>query len=158
MSQRIVVAGAGHAAGQAVATLKQLRHAGEIILVGDEPYLPYQRPPLSKKFLSGDMPAQRLYVKPESFYDDPQIKLHLNTRIDAIDRDANVLKTSGPDIAYDKLVLATGSRVRKLAIDGSDLIGIHYLRDIDDVKAIRSELGEQKRAVVVGARPGWRSP
>ena len=151
MSQRIVVAGAGHAAGQAVASLKQLHHAGEIVLVGDEPYLPYQRPPLSKKFLSGDMPAQRLYVKPEGFYDDPQIKLHLNTRIDAIDRAAKTLKTSSADIAYDKLILATGSRVRHLSIDGADLDGIHYLRGIDDVKAIRSELGSQKRAVVVGA-------
>lgn len=151
MSQRVVIAGAGHAAGQAVASLKQMRHVGEIVLIGDEPYLPYQRPPLSKKFLSGDMPAQRLYVKPDSFYDDPQITLHLNTRIDAIDRAARVLQTSGSDIAYDKLILATGSRVRRLEIDGADLDGIHYLRGIDDVKAIRAELGDRRRAVVVGA-------
>ena len=74
---QIVVAGAGHAAGQVVATLRQKKFSGQIVLVGDEPHLPYQRPPLSKKFLAGELPAQRLYIKPESFYEDPQIEVHL---------------------------------------------------------------------------------
>ena len=151
MSQRVVIAGAGHAAGQAVASLKQRKFNGQIVLVGDEPYLPYQRPPLSKKFLSGDLPAQRLYVKPESFYDDPRISLHLETKINAIDREARVLMTDGDDIAYDKLILALGSRVRRLSIPGADLDGIHYLRGIDDVTAIREDLARHRRAVVVGA-------
>ena len=151
MSQRVVIAGAGHAAGQAVASLKQRKFNGQIVLVGDEPYLPYQRPPLSKKFLSGDLPAQRLYVKPESFYDDPRIALHLETKINAIDREARVLMTDGDDIAYDKLILALGSRVRRLSIPGADLDGIHYLRGIDDVTAIREDLARHRRAVVVGA-------
>ena len=151
MKQRIVIAGAGHAAGQAVASLKQRKFDGKIVLVGDEPYLPYQRPPLSKKFLAGDMQAERLYVKPESFYDDPQIELHLGTQIVSLDRAARVLKTTSDDIRYDKLILALGSRVRRLSLDGADLAGVHYLRGIDDVAAIREDLGRHKRAVVIGA-------
>lgn len=152
MPHRIVIAGAGHAAGQLVATLKQQKFAGQIVLVGDEPYLPYQRPPLSKKFLSGDLDAERLYVKPESFYADTQIETRLNCSISTLDRESRVLITeSGDTIGYDKLVLALGSRVRKLSIDGADLNGVHYLRSIADVDAIRAELGERKKAVIIGA-------
>jgi 3-phenylpropionate/trans-cinnamate dioxygenase ferredoxin reductase subunit len=79
MTQRVVIAGAGHAAGQVVASLKQKKFDGIIVLVGEEAWLPYQRPPLSKKYLAGEMPAERLYVKPSSFYDDPAIEVHLNT-------------------------------------------------------------------------------
>jgi 3-phenylpropionate/trans-cinnamate dioxygenase ferredoxin reductase subunit len=152
MPHRIVIAGAGHAAGQLVTTLKQQKFAGQIVLVGDEPYLPYQRPPLSKKFLSGELDAERLYVKPESFYADTQIETRLNCSISTLDRESRVLKTeSGDTISYDKLVLALGSRVRKLSIDGADLDGVHYLRSIADVDAIRAELGERKKAVIIGA-------
>ena len=152
MTERVVIAGAGHAAGQLIASLKQQKFAGQIILVGDESYLPYQRPPLSKKFLSGDLPAERLYVKPESFYDDPQIKIHLGTRITSIDRDKQQLRVEpGENIAYDKLILALGSRVRKLEIDGAGLAGIHYLRTIEDVDAIRADAETGKKAVIVGA-------
>jgi len=77
LAERVVIVGAGHAAGQMVASLKQQKFAGQIILIGDEPYLPYQRPPLSKKFLSGDLLIERLYIKPPAFYDDPQIEQHL---------------------------------------------------------------------------------
>ena len=152
MTQRIVIAGAGHAAGQLVASLKQQKFAGKIVLVGDEPHLPYQRPPLSKKFLSGNMEADRLYVKPAIFYTDAQVETHLNCMITAIDRKSKALRTnSGDTIAYDQLVLALGSRVRRLTIEGADLDGIHYLRNISDVDAIRAELGDRKKAVVVGA-------
>lgn len=151
MTEKVVIAGAGHAAGQLVASLKQQKFAGQIVLVGDEPYLPYQRPPLSKKFLSGDMPAERLYVKPASFYDDQQIELRLETLVTEIDRDIKTLKTDSGDITYDKLVLALGSRVRRLAIEGADLDGVHYLRSIADVDGIRAELQHKKNAVIVGA-------
>ena len=93
MTERIIIAGAGHAAGQVVASLKQHDFAGQIVLIGDEPYLPYQRPPLSKKFLSGDMPAERLYVKPASFYDDPQIQLNLETLVSDIDPDGKTIRS-----------------------------------------------------------------
>jgi 3-phenylpropionate/trans-cinnamate dioxygenase ferredoxin reductase component len=151
VTEKVVIAGAGHAAGQLVASLKQQKFAGQIVLVGDEPYLPYQRPPLSKKFLAGDMPAKRLYIKPASFFDDPHIDLRLETLITEIDRDCKTLKTDGGDIAYDTLILALGSRVRRLSIEGADLDGVHYLRSIADVDAIHAELQKKKNAVIVGA-------
>ena len=141
MTNRVVIAGAGHAAGQVVASLQQYKFDGQIILVGDEPYLPYQRPPLSKKYPAGELLAERLYVKPESFYDDPAITLQLDTRIDAIDRDAKCLKLErSDDVDYDKLVIATGSRARRLPVEGTDLKGVHYLRSIADVDGIRDDM------------------
>jgi len=152
LKQRVVIAGAGHAAGQVVASLRQHKFAGQIVLVGDEPYLPYQRPPLSKKFLAGEMPAERLYVKPPSFYDDTDIELHLDTSVTSIDRDARCLHVEGgEDIAYDKLILALGSRVRQLAVDGSGLKRVHYLRNIADVDGIRENLESGRRLVIIGA-------
>lgn len=152
MTETIVIAGAGHAAGQAVATLKQKEFAGRIVLVGDESYLPYQRPPLSKKFLAGEMPAERLYFKPASFYEDANIELRLGTRIDALHRDSRQLSTEAADtIGYDKLILALGSRVRALPVPGVELEGIHYLRGIDDVKGIRAEIATGRSVAIVGA-------
>lgn len=151
MTTRIVIAGAGHAAGQVVASLRHEKFNGKIVLIGDEPYLPYQRPPLSKKFLAGEMPAERLFLKPASFYEDPQIELRLNTRITAIDRTARSLTIDGGDtVAFDKLVLALGSRARPLAVEGADLENVHYLRGIDDVEAIRAQFDAAQRLVIVG--------
>lgn len=151
MTTRIVIAGAGHAAGQVVATLRQEEYDGQIVLIGDEPYLPYQRPPLSKKFLAGEMPPERLFLKPAGFYDDPQIELRLDTTITAIDRAGKSLTIEGDDdVSYDKLVLALGSRARTLAIEGTDLEQVHYLRTIDDVAAIRAEFDTGRRLVIVG--------
>ncbi len=152
MVEKVVIVGAGHAAGQLVASLKQRKFAGDIVLIGDEPYLPYQRPPLSKKFLAGELAADRLYVKPESFYEDSQIEVRLETRVTEIDRERKILKTDSDDeIQYDKLILALGSRVRQIPIDGADLDGVHYLRSIADVDGIRDEIGNKKNAVIVGA-------
>lgn len=152
MTDKIVIAGAGHAAGQVVATLKQKKYAGKIVLVGDEAYLPYQRPPLSKKYLAGLLSAERLHFKPAGFYDDPGIEVRLQTAITSIDRNKTSLQTeSGDTIFYDKLVLALGARARHLSIDGTDLAGVHYMRNIVDVDGIRSEFGKQRRVVIVGA-------
>jgi 3-phenylpropionate/trans-cinnamate dioxygenase ferredoxin reductase subunit len=152
MATRVVIAGAGHAAGQVIASLRHHKFDGQIVLVGDEPYLPYHRPPLSKKYLSGEMLAERLHVKPESFYDDPAIELHLETRVAAIDRNAKCLKIEdGADIPYDKLVIATGSRVRRLHVEGASLQGVHYLRSIADVDAIRGDMDSGRKAVIIGA-------
>jgi len=151
LTTRIVIAGAGHAAGQVVATLRQQKFKGKIVLIGDEPYLPYQRPPLSKKFLAGEMPAARLLLKPASFYEHPQLELHLDTTVASIDRTAGSLAIEGGDvIAYDKLVLALGSRARPLGVEGGDLRNVHYLRGIADVEAIRAELQPGRRLVIVG--------
>jgi len=148
----VVIAGAGHAAGQAVASLKQQKFDGRIVLVGDEPYLPYQRPPLSKKFLAGEMPAERLYFKPESFYADDNIEVRLDTRIESIDRHSHQLATSdGQHIGYNKLILALGSRVRTVPVSGSHLDGVLYLRSIADVDKIRAAIAPGKCIVIVGA-------
>jgi 3-phenylpropionate/trans-cinnamate dioxygenase ferredoxin reductase subunit len=152
MPETIVIAGAGHAAGQVVATLKQRQFAGRIVLVGEEPYLPYQRPPLSKKYLAGQMPAERLYFKPPSFYEADNIEIRLDTRVDAVDRDAHSVRTAdGESIDYDKLILALGSRVREVPVAGADLEGVHYLRNIADVDGIRGDMQPGKSVAIVGA-------
>ena len=152
MSDKIVIAGAGHSAGQVVATLRQLKFAGTIVLVGDEPWLPYQRPPLSKKFLAGEMPAERLLFKPPSFYEDPGVDLRLETRVTAINRsDRTIGLANNEQIAYDKLVLAPGARVRELPVAGTNLKGVHYLRNIADVERLREDLAPGKRLVIIGA-------
>ena len=149
---KVVIAGAGHAAGQVVASLRQNGFDGDILLVGEEAWLPYQRPPLSKKFLAGGFPAERLYFKPPDFYDSHRIDLCLGTRITALDRARrNLVTAAGERIAYDTLVLATGSRVRHVEVPGSDLDGLHYLRNIDDVTRIRAGLATAKQVVIIGA-------
>ncbi len=152
MTSTVVIAGAGHAAGQVVASLRQKKFAGRIVLLGEESWLPYQRPPLSKKFLAGELSAERLYFKPKSFYDDPDIEVHLGTRIAAIDcNNCSVTADDGDEFKYDKLVLALGGRPRQLPLPGADLAGIHYLRGIDDVLSIQSEIRQDRRLVIVGA-------
>ena len=152
MGDRVAIAGAGHAAGQVVATLQQKKFDGTILLVGEEPWLPYQRPPLSKKFLAGELDAERLHFKPESFYDQPGIEVRLETRIDAIDHDNKTLHTAtGEIIAYDKLIIATGARPRLLDAPGVELAGVHYLRTIADVTGIRQQLAQGTQMAIVGA-------
>jgi len=151
--KKVVIIGAGHAAGQLVASLRQKKFSGEITLLGEEPWYPYQRPPLSKKFLAGDMPAERLYVKPQNFYDDdPDVHVILNTRVTAIDRgDQSVRTDTGQSFDYDFLVIASGSRPRELTLPGAELDGVFYLRGIDDVNAIRSRLDTRSQVVIIGA-------
>ena len=152
MSRRVVIAGAGHASGQVVASLRQAGLEGRIVLVGEEPHLPYQRPPLSKKFLAGEMSAERLYIKPASFYAEADVEFRPDTRIAEIDRAAGCLRTDeGDEIGYDDLVLAFGSRVRRLPIEGVNLERVHYLRTIADVSAIRADFDKGGRLVVIGA-------
>lgn len=152
MVQKVVIAGAGHAAGQVVATLRQKQFDGDIVLIGEENRLPYQRPPLSKKYLAGELPAERLYFKPPDFYDDPAVEVRLNTRVAAIHcADHHIETTSGDRVDYHKLVLALGSRARPLNVEGCNLDGVHYLRTIDDVDRIRKDLDVAENVVIVGA-------
>lgn len=149
--ERIVVVGAGQGAGQLVASLRQEKYEGEILMIGDEPYLPYQRPPLSKTYLSGELELPRVLVRPEKFYADKNIETRLGTRVSAIDRDARtVTLDDGSLIEWSKLVLATGSHARRLNLPGIELPGVHYLRTIEDVDAIRDDLGEGRRLVIIG--------
>lgn len=152
MRHHTVIIGAGHAAGQLIASMKMKNYAGRIVLIGDEPYLPYQRPPLSKRFLAGELPSQRLLFKPPEFYDDERIDVRLDTRVNSIDRGARTVSTDdGHVIDYDNLVIATGASVNRLSCQGSELSGIHYLRTIDDVKRIRAESKDARRVLIVGA-------
>jgi 3-phenylpropionate/trans-cinnamate dioxygenase ferredoxin reductase subunit len=151
MSEHFVIVGAGQAGGQAAATLRQKGFKGRLTLVGGEPYLPYQRPPLSKKFLAGALPVERLLLKPASFFADRDITVQLATRARSVDLPAQRLTLSdGKILPYDQLLLAVGSKVRRLAISGSDLKGIHYLRNIADVIRIQEDLVPGKRLVLIG--------
>ncbi|MBT5891648.1 MAG: FAD-dependent oxidoreductase [Chromatiales bacterium] len=152
MSKKVIVVGAGHAAGQVAVSLRQKGFDGAITLVGEEAYAPYQRPPLSKAFLAGELDANRLMFKPERYYPEHNIELELNTRVESIDREnKSVALSSGKQLDYDWLVLTTGSRVRKAPIPGSELANVHYLRNITDVEAIRSGLTPGSNLVIVGA-------
>ena len=152
MNKSVVIAGAGHASGQVAVSLRQGGYDGRIVVVGEEPYLPYQRPPLSKKYLAGELTAERLYVKPPSFYEEAGVEFELETRIEQIDRTARCLRTDkGTEIAYDQLVLSLGSRARRLPVDGVTLDRVHYLRTIADVDAIRADFDRGGRLVIIGA-------
>ena len=147
----IVIIGAGQGAGQAAASLRQQGYEGSVTMLGDEAFPPYQRPPLSKQYLSGELPLERVYVRAEKFYVDKEIDLRTNTRVSSLDVDAKTVTTeSGETIEYEKLMIATGSRPRKLSIEGSELEGIHYLRTIADVDGIAAAMKTAKNLVIVG--------
>ncbi len=151
MTERVIIAGAGHAAGQTATTLRQKKYTGEILIIGDEPYVPYQRPPLSKAYLAGELELERLYFKPEKFYPEHDIDMRLGTRVTAIDPSAKTVTTdAGDTLDYTKLILATGSRVRELPIPGNDLEGVHYLRSIGDVQAMQAQFAPGAKIVIVG--------
>ena len=147
----MVIIGAGHAAGQAAASLRQEKYTGPITIIGDEAHVPYQRPPLSKAYLSGSQEVERVYLRAEKFYNEKDIDLRLSTRATVIDRNAKTVELEGGEkIDYDKLLISTGSRPRRLSIPGSDLNGIHYLRTIEDVDGIRASMSEGANLVIVG--------
>ena len=147
----IVIVGGGHAAGQAAASLRQEGYGEAIVVVGDEPHLPYQRPPLSKEFLSGQQGLERVHLRPQKFYADRDIEVRSGIRATSIDRRARtVVCADGTTLAYDKLLLATGSRPRRLEVPGSDLAGVCLLRTIADAESIRDDLRPGAKLVIVG--------
>lgn len=147
----ILIVGAGHAGGTAAATLRQLGCDEPITIVGDEPYLPYQRPPLSKAWLKGDAPFTAVGLRPQAFYDQRNIVLRQSTRVTAIDPVAHTATlASGEILTYRALILATGARPRRIGIDGEDAAGVHVLRSIADADAIKAGLLPGRRLVVIG--------
>ena len=147
----IVVIGAGQAGSSLVARLRSLGHEGRITLIGEEPAPPYQRPPLSKKYLLGEMELERLYLRPESFYAEQDIGLRLGTRVTAIDREVKKVDLGGEQLHYDHLALTTGSVPRRLpAAIGGDLGGVYVVRDLADVDAMAPEFAEGRRVLIVG--------
>ncbi len=147
----IVVLGAGQAGFQVAASLREAGHAGPLTLIGDEPYLPYQRPPLSKAYLAGKTDAAGLALRPAAFLAEHRIGFRPALRAEAIDRDARRLLTAEGPIPYEHLVLATGSRNRPLPVPGADLDGVRQLRGLADADALQADLARVRRVAVVGA-------
>lgn len=147
----IVVIGAGQAGASLVAKLRNSGFEGEVTLIGEEPTPPYQRPPLSKAYLLGDMTLERMFLRPESFYSDHNITLRLSTRVDEIDRTSKQIVIGDERIDYDQLVLTTGSSPRHLpASIGGSLEGVHVVRTLSDVDKMEPEFAKGKRALIVG--------
>jgi 3-phenylpropionate/trans-cinnamate dioxygenase ferredoxin reductase subunit len=149
--ETIVVVGASLAGGTAAVTLRDEGYDGRLVLVGEEPELPYERPPLSKEFLRGDRELDSFVVRTQEVWDELDVVLRLGesaARIDTAARD--VLLGDGARLAYDALLIATGGRPRRLAVPGAELAGIHDLRSVADSAAIREEALGMGRAVVVG--------
>jgi 3-phenylpropionate/trans-cinnamate dioxygenase ferredoxin reductase subunit len=151
MNRHVVIVGAGQAAAQLLETLRRKGHDGQITVIGAEPVLPYQRPPLSKKYLAGALARERLFIRSAAFYDELRIDLRLGRRVVRIDRALRRLQLDdGVELSYDVLVLATGSRGRRLSVPGAGLGGVHYLLTVADSDALRQQARPGRRAVVVG--------
>jgi len=147
----MVIIGCGQAGGQAAASLRQEKYEGPITMIGQEPYIPYQRPPLSKQYLSGEQEKEKLSLRQESFYSEKEINLKLETSVLSLDPHKKELQLENDEtVTYDKLLVATGGRPRKLEVDGHTLKGIHYLRNIDDVDAIKTQMSISQNLVIVG--------
>ncbi len=148
----IVVVGGGQAGASLVAKLRALGYEGELTLICEEPVPPYQRPPLSKKYLLGEMELERLYLRPESFYTENKIRLMTGTRVAAINPGEKTVTTEvGDTVAYDQLALTTGSQPRFLpAAIGGDLDGVHVVRTLADIDAMAPAVAEGARALIIG--------
>lgn len=148
---RVLILGAGHAGGAAAAALRQFGHDGPILLVGEEPQLPYQRPPLSKAWLKGEARPEDLFLRPESFYAEQGIEVRLGARAEAIDAAGRTVTfADGTTEPYDVLILATGSVSRALPLPGADLPGVLALRSMAEAEALKARLTPGARLVVIG--------
>ncbi len=149
--RHIIVIGAGQAGSSCVVKLRNGGFEGRITLIGAEPYAPYQRPPLSKGYLLGEMTLERLYLRPESFYAEHGIELRLSTRVDSIDVTRKEIVLGDETLAYDDLVLATGSVPHRLpAAIGGYLDGVHVVRGLDDVDAMAPRFVAGAKVLIVG--------
>ena len=146
MSKTCIIVGASHTAAQLAPSLRQEGWEGRIVVVGDESYLPYHRPPLSKAFLSGEKDVTGILIRPESVYSKQDIEFKLNTRVTVIDREAQLLTlNSGEQLSYDRLALCTGSRARRIPLPGSELPGVYYLRNIQHVEGIKQHIAPARK-------------
>jgi 3-phenylpropionate/trans-cinnamate dioxygenase ferredoxin reductase subunit len=151
MISTILIIGGGQAGAQAIDTLRREGYQGRLVLIGDEPELPYQRPPLSKKYLSGDMAADRLPFRHRSFYDEHRIELKLGLKAVRLDAAARQVELAdGEKLTYDRLLLCLGAASRRLTCPGATLAGVHYLRGVADVPAIQAAFKPGARLVVIG--------
>ena len=151
---QVVVVGASLAGASAVQALREHGYDGGLVLVGDEPERPYERPPLSKGYLLGTEERERTFVHPAGWYDEHDVELRLGTEVTALDLVAHqVVTASGERLRYDRLLLATGSSPRRLTVPGGELDGVYYLRRLDDSDRLRTAFAGARRIAIVGA--GW---
>ncbi|MDP3403461.1 MAG: FAD-dependent oxidoreductase [Brevundimonas sp.] len=147
----VVVAGAGHAGAQSVIALRQAGFEGTIAVVGDEPEFPYERPPLSKDYFSGEKTFDRLLIRPESFWSERNVSMILGRTVTAVSpRERKVRLDNGDSLSYGELIWATGGAPRRLTCEGHDLAGVHYVRTRSDVDAMLAELESVERVAVIG--------
>ncbi|MCW2244161.1 FAD-dependent oxidoreductase [Azospirillum canadense] len=150
--ERLVILGAGQAGARAAEAMRQAGHAGPILLIGDEDEAPYERPPLSKELLLGTTTRESIRVLPAERLSSLNVGFCSGCRVTAIDRAARTVSLSyGSSVPYDKLLIATGARARRLPAPGADLPGVHHLRTIADAEALGAALTAAKRVVVIGA-------
>ena len=147
----VLILGAGQAGGQCAASLRRFGYEGRIILAGDETHPPYQRPPLSKAYLSGEIDTDRLWLQTPETWTDQKVELRTNMETVSIDRQQKQVRFSDGSVEnYTYLVIATGSRVRLLPVEGADLKGVRYLRNISDVDALKADFAPGKRIAIIG--------
>ena len=147
----VVIVGAGHGGAQAAIALRAAKFAGSIAMIGDEPEPPYERPPLSKDYLSGDKPFERILIRPAGFWDERQVAMRLGRRVISVDAAAQTVTTDdGASIGYGQLIWATGGSPRRLTCSGHDLAGVHAVRTRADVDRMIVELPGVSRVAVIG--------
>jgi 3-phenylpropionate/trans-cinnamate dioxygenase ferredoxin reductase subunit len=147
----VLIVGAGHGGAQAAIALRQGKFAGSIAVLGDEPELPYERPPLSKEYLAGDKSFDRILIRQPAFWEERQVTMLPGRRVVAVDPAAHRVTTAdGAEIGYGKLIWATGGHARRLSCDGHDLTGVHTVRTRADADRMIAELPEVTNAVVIG--------
>ena len=151
MSESVIIIGASHAAAQTSVSLRQAGYSSDITVIGDEPVLPYHRPPLSKDFLSGQKSIEDILIRPAESYETANIKMKLGVRVSAINpKDKTVFTDEGEALPYSSLVITTGARIRRLPVPGENLDNVFYLRDTQDVLAIKVKAETSKSALIIG--------
>jgi 3-phenylpropionate/trans-cinnamate dioxygenase ferredoxin reductase subunit len=151
MSETVAIVGGGQAGAQSAVSLRQEGFTGRIVLIGDEPVLPYQRPPLSKSYLAGELARERLFIKPAAFYEKVNIEHMLGETVSAINPSEQLITlASEQTLHYNHLILATGGRVRTMPCPGADHPSVNYLRTLADVEAMQDKFTEGTRLVVIG--------
>ncbi len=147
----IVIVGAGHGGAQAAIALRQAKFEGTIAVIGDEPELPYERPPLSKEYFSGEKAFERILIRPAAFWAERNVEMLLNRRVVSVDPVAHSLTTAdGATIGYGQLIWATGGSPRRIGCAGNDLTGVHTVRTRADADRMLAELDGVEQAVVIG--------
>jgi len=146
-----VIVGAGQAGSELATSLRQHGYADCVVLIGDEDYVPYRRPPLSKTYLSGEVTLESLFLKPRAVYEKHAIECRFGIGVESIDCAARSLRLyDGSVLRYDKLALTTGGRPRRLSVPGAERSNVHYIRTVADIDRLKQQFGEGKRLVIIG--------